>query len=259
MFRTRDANVRRPSESGDPGSAFWIPAFAGMTERQQFPSPDFSIFNTSILDMTMTAPTREQIVADKFEILENSITSLCHRDNGDWAGLGKCFHADSRITTSWFDGTAAEFVAQSNAMMDGHHPKDTQRHMMSNPRITLNGDRAACEYYVILHQGRTLDGYEFDFQTWSVTIDLCERRDGVWRICTRKMIYEKSRMDPHVPGTVPQSYYDSLDLSRYPQAIRFHCYRNERSSGQVPKNLIMKGSPEEVAARKEVAAWVAGR
>ena len=87
--------------------------------------------------MTMTTRTREQIVADKFEILENSITSLCHRDNGDWAGLGRCFHADSRITTSWFDGTAAEFVAQSNAMMSGHHPKDTQRHMMSNPRITL--------------------------------------------------------------------------------------------------------------------------
>ena len=59
------------------------------------------------------------------------------------------------------------------------------------------------------------------------------------------MIYEKSRMDPHVPGSVPQSYYDDLDLSRYPQAIRFHCYRNESSSGQVPKNLILKGSPEE--------------
>jgi hypothetical protein len=123
--------------------------------------------------------------------------------------------------------------------------------------ITLNGKRAACEYYVILHQGRTLDGYEFDFQTWSVTIDLHELRDGAWRICTRKMIYEKSRMDPHVPGSVPQSYYDSLDLSPFPPAIRFHCYRNLRSSGQMPKNLIMKGSPEEAAARREVAAWVA--
>ena len=142
-------------------------------------------------------------------------------------------------------------------MMSGHHPTDTQRHMMSNPRITLNGKRAACEYYVILHQGRTLDGYEFDFQTWSVTIDLHELRDGTWRICTRKMIYEKSRMDPHVPGSVPQSYYDSLDLSPFPPAIRFHCYRNLRSSGQMPKNLIMKGSPEEAAARREVAAWVA--
>lgn len=205
----------------------------------------------------MTAPTREQIVTDKFEVLENCITSLCHRDNGDWAGLGSCFHADSRITTSWFEGTAAEFVAQSNAMMDGHHPKDTQRHMMSNPRVTLNGRRAICEYYVILHQGRTLDGYEFDFQTWSVVLDLCEKRDGVWRICTRKMIYEKSRMDPHVPGSVPQSYYDSLELSHFPPAVQFHCYRNQKSSGQLPKNLLLKNTPAETAARKQAAEWLA--
>ena len=58
-------------------------------------------FNSSkAKDPTMTTLTREQIATAKFEILENSITSLCHRDNGDWAGLGKCFHADSRITTS---------------------------------------------------------------------------------------------------------------------------------------------------------------
>ena len=207
----------------------------------------------------MSAPTREQIATDKFEVLENCITSLCHRDNGDWAGLGTCFHADSRITTSWFEGTAAEFVAQSNAMMDEHHAKDTQRHMMSNPRVTLNGKRAICEYYVILHQGRTLDGYEFDFQTWSVVLDLCEKRDGVWRICTRKMIYEKSRMDPHVPGSVPQSYYDNLDLSHFPQAVQFHCYRNEKSSGQLPKNLLLKNTPEETAARKQAAEWLAAR
>ena len=72
------------------------------------------------------------------------------------------------------------------------------------------------------------------------------------------IIYEKDRMDPHVPGSVPQSYFDQLDLSRYPKAVRFHCYRNERSSGQIPKNLILKGSPEEKAARKTADEWLAG-
>jgi len=47
-------------------------------------------------------------------------------------------------------------------------------------------------------------------------------------------------------------------LSRYPAAIRYHCYRNERSSGHAPKNLILKGSPEETAARKAAAEWLAG-
>jgi hypothetical protein len=206
----------------------------------------------------MTDHARLQTVMDKFEIIEVSNVLLCCRDAADWSRLAQCFHDDARVTTSWFDGTAKEFAIASKNMMDGHHEKDTQRHMIGNPRVTINGHRAVNEYYVILYQGRTLDGYEFDLQTWSVTLDLFEQRDGDWRICRRSNIYEKDRMDPHVPGSVPQSYFDQLDLSRYPQAIRYHCYRNERSSGHAPKNLILTGSPEETAARKQAADWLAG-
>ena len=206
----------------------------------------------------MTEAARLQSVMDKSEIIEVSHVLLSSRDAGDWEKLAQCFHADARVTTSWFDGTAQEFAVAAKNMMDGHHPTDTQRHMISNPRVSICGNRAVNEYYVILYQGRTMDGYEFDFQTWSVTIDLFENRNGAWRICKRSNIYEKDRMDPHVPGSVPHAYYAQLDLSRYPTAIRYHCYRNERSSGQAPKNLILKGSPEETAARSQAAAWLAG-
>lgn len=124
----------------------------------------------------MTENAGQQTLTDKFEIIEVSTVSLCCRDAGDWNRLGQCFHPDARVTSSWFDGTAREFVAQSSRMMGGHHPTDTQRHTMSNPRVTVQGHRAVCEYYLILYQGRTLDGYEFDFQTWSVTLDLYEKR-----------------------------------------------------------------------------------
>ena len=206
----------------------------------------------------MTDHSRMQAVIDKAEIMEVSTTSFCSRDAGDWKRLAQCFRPDARITTSWFDGTAREFAEQSSAMMAGHHSTDTQRHVIGNPRVTLKGARAVCEFYLLLHQGRTLDGYEFDFQTWSVVLDLFERSDGAWLIAKRMIIYEKDRMDPHVPGSVPQSYFDGLDLSRYPAAIRYHCYRNERSSGQSPKNIILKGSPEEAAARKTAGDWLAG-
>ena len=204
----------------------------------------------------MTDSARQQAVTDKFEIIEVSTVSLCARDTGDWTRLAQCFRPDARVTTSWFDGTALEFAEQSRNMMDGHHPNDVQRHTMSNPRVTLNGNRAVCEFYVILYQGRTLDGYEFDFQTWSVNLDFFEKSDGAWRIAQRKIIYDKDRMDPHVPGSVPQSYFDQLDLSRYPSAVRYHCYRNERSSGHFPKNLILRGSAEEQAVRKAAEEWL---
>jgi hypothetical protein len=205
----------------------------------------------------MADNARVQAVVDKFEIIEVSIDSLWCRDSGDWPGLAACFHPDARITTSWFEGNPREFAEQSGRMMSGHPSTDTQRHKMGNPRVRLRGHRAVCEFYVILYQGRTMDGYEFDFQTWSVNIDLFEKRNGDWRISKRMIVYEKDRMDPHVPGSVPQSYFDNLDLARYPQAIRFHCYRNEKGSGRAPSNLILKGSAEEKAARAEAAAWLA--
>jgi hypothetical protein len=205
----------------------------------------------------MADNARTQTMVDKFEIIENSINTLHCRDSADWNGLALCFHDDAQLTTSWFKGTAKEFAEQSRKMMDGHHATDTQRHRMGNPRVKINGNRAVCEFYVILYQGRMLDGYEFDFQTWSVSLDLYEKRNDFWRICKRSNIYEKDRMDPHVPGSVPQSYFDSLDLSRYPAAVRYHCYRNEKSSGHAPKNMILKGTPQEQAARKDAAAWLA--
>ena len=206
----------------------------------------------------MSERAKLQAIADKLEIIENSINSLHCRDGADWENLARCFHDDARLTTSWFKGTAREFAIASRQMMDGHHPNDTQRHRMSNARVTINGHRAILEFYVILYQGRTLDGYEFDMQTWSVSLDFYEQRKGAWRICRRANIYEKDRMDPHVPGAVPQSYWDNLDLSNYPAAVRYHCYRNERSSGHAPKNLILKGSEREREARREAAEWLAG-
>ena len=194
--------------------------------------------------------------ADKSEIIELSTITLCCRDSGDWTRLAQCFLPDARVTTSWFDGTAREFAEQSSNMMAGHPPTDTQRHVMSNARVTLKGQRALCEYYVILYQGRTMDGYEFDFQTWSVTLDLFAKLNGAWGIAKRMMIYEKDRIDPHKPGGVPLSYFDQLDLSRYPAAVRYHCYRNEKSSGRAPGNLILKGSAMEQAVRKEAEEWL---
>ena len=196
---------------------------------------------------------------DKFEIIEVSTIAMHCRDKGDWDELASCYHPDAKVTTSWFNGTAAEFAAQSKTMLGRHRPQDSQRHMMSNPRVRLNGNRAVNEFYLVLHQRRLLDGYEFDFHTWSVTLDLFEKRDGAWKISRRSMIYEKSRMDPVVPGSVPQSYYDSLDLSKYPEQVKFHCYRNERLAGHAPRNLIVKGSPEEKAARQAAAEWLAGK
>jgi hypothetical protein len=208
----------------------------------------------------MDEDMRYQAVIDKYEIIEVATISRWCRDSGDSAGMMECFHPDAQVETSWFIGSREEWARQSNEMMAGHNPKDVQRHIMGNPRVTLKGDHAVCEYTIILYQRRMLDGYEFDLTTWCVSLDFFEKRDGLWRISRRATIYEKDRMDPYNPAEVPDSYFAQLDLSGYPPALRYHCYRNERSSGRPPSpNLVLKGTPKEEAIRKDAKEWLAHR
>ena len=108
-----------------------------------------------------------------------------------------------------------------------------------------------------ISQRAEVEGVPCDVLCMGRFYDFLEKRDpqgapsrtGQWGLVLRQPTYEKDRMDPHVPGSVPVSYYEQLDLSRYPTPVRFHCYRNERSSGHAPKNMIIKGSAEEKAAR----------
>ena len=205
----------------------------------------------------MSEDKRSQEVIDKNEIMEIATISRWCRDSGDSTGMLECFHSDAQVETSWFSGSREEWVRESGKMMAGHDPKDVQRHIMGNPHVTLKGDRAIGEYTIILYQRRTLDGYEFDLTTWSVSLDFFEKRDGVWRISRRGTIYEKDRMEPYNPAEVPNSYFRRLDLSRYPHVLRYHCYRNERSSGRPPSpSLVFRGTPEEEAIRKDAEKWL---
>ncbi len=205
----------------------------------------------------MSEETRLEAAADRSEILEVSMISLCCRDSGDWDGLLNCFHPDASIITSWFSGNAHEFIEGSRDMMGTHHPEDSQKHFAGNPRVQVRGDRGVCEYYLTLHQRRTMDGYEFDFSTWSSGLDIFERRAGEWRISGRTNTYEKDRMDPHKPGEVPDSYFQEMDLSPYPKALRYHCYRNARSSGSPPtEDLVIEGAPKAAAAREAATRWL---
>lgn len=202
---------------------------------------------------------RLEAAADRSKILEVAMRSMVHRDRDDWDELINCFHPDARIVTSWFEGNAHEFIDGSRRMMGSHDPDDSQKHISSNQRVSLGGERAVCEYYLTLHQRRRIDGYLFDFQTWSSVLDMFERREGAWRVLGRWMIYEKDRMDPHKPGEVPESFFKDMDLSPYPTALRYHCWRNARGSGRQPSSgIVIEGGDRARATREAARAWLAG-
>ena len=206
----------------------------------------------------MEADARIQENADKSEIKDVLSVVNYARDAGLWEEWRDCYHADATLTTSWFSGARDEFVDAAKKMKIARHPGESQKHTVTNPWVRLSGARAAAEHDLILYQRRIIDGVELDFTTWSRVLALLEKRDGAWRIWKRTNIYEKDRMDPYKPDEVPDSFYASIDLSGYPAAIRYHCWRNAKIGHPPARGIVLQHSAEEAAVRQEAEAWLEG-
>ena len=199
---------------------------------------------------------RDQEATDRNEIRSVIEKSIIARDSGLWKELAECYHPDAKLTTSWFSGTPAEFVQGSQDMKIIRHEGESQKHMTGNYWIEIKGDRAVAECDLILYQRRIINGIELDFTTWSRRVQRMARRDGAWRISGQTVIYEKDRMDPHNPEDLPDGFYKSLDLGRFPPQIRYHCWRNETVGFPPSKNICIIGSEREKEVREELRLWI---
>jgi hypothetical protein len=102
----------------------------------------------------------------------------------------------------------------------------------------------------------TIDGHEFDLQSWFRFFDLLERRNNVWRIVKRTAVYEKDRMDSVDPRGVPTDFFADMDLSAFPASAKFLCYRQTLSGLSPSSDIISVYSDAESALREEGERWL---
>jgi hypothetical protein len=159
------------------------------------------------------------------------------RDSDDWETRAGCFHDDATIHISWIAGPVKDFITRSRAMATARKAGDHNKHVISGPWIQVNRDRAFSRCHVNLYIRTTIDGYQFDLQSWARFFDLLERRDNVWRIIKRAAVYEKDRMDPVDPRDLPKDFFADMDLSAFPASAKFHCYRQLRSGRSPSTNM----------------------
>jgi len=178
------------------------------------------------------------------------------RDSDDWEILSGCFHDDATIHISWITGPAQDFIARSRTMAATRKPGEHTKHLISAPWIRINRDRAFSRCHANLYIRSTMDGHEFDLQSWIRFFDLLERRDNVWRIVKRTAVYEKDRLEPVDPRGVPKDFFDDMELSAFPTSAKFLCYRQLRSGRSPSTNIISAYSDEERALREEGEAWL---
>ena len=178
------------------------------------------------------------------------------RDCDDWETLAGCFHDDATIHISWISASAGEFVTRSRAMAAMRKPGDHMKHVIAQPWLRINRERAFARCNANLYIRTTFDGCQFDLQSWIRFFDLLEKQNGVWRIVRRTAVYEKDRIEPVDPHLVPKDFFASVDLTTFPPSARFLCYWATRNGFSPSGNIISVYSDNERALREESESWL---
>ncbi len=175
-----------------------------------------------------------------------------HRDRGNWDQLKDTFWPDGTISLSWFDGPFEQFVDSSKEMAEKGSPA---KHMVDQPFIKINGNRAVSEANVTLLL-RAIGRLEIDLTTYLRFYDLVEKREGQWRISKRTAIYEKDRIDCLRPSLLLWIASFFTNLKKYPKACRFTAFILEKGGYEMADNIVEDQSDALKHLYKEGDAWL---
>lgn len=182
---------------------------------------------------------------DKLAIEELVRMERFWRDQGEWAKLAAAYVPDSRVRTTWFEGTGAEFAEASREMAEQRGR--ASKHLVTPTEIRVNGDRALVESLGEIHNRGEIDGVGVD------TIQYCRffcrvvRTGDGWRLKAFEALYQKDVMTPVVPGeTIP---LDVDELRSLRPAYRIWAYMLTRKGYDVPQDdeIVSEDRPDLVA------------
>ena len=197
-----------------------------------------------------------QTLIDEHAITKLAVAWGAARDSNDWERLRACYHKDGEMHIMWTADSADIFVERLRARPPAP-PGEHQKHLVSSPDIRVSRHRAVSDSHVTLFSRLMIDDIEFDFTAWIRFYDLLESRADIWRIKKRTAIYEKDRMDPVKLSDLPPGYFEGIDLSGYPQACKFMCYRHSKHGLSPSPTIATAGSEIEATIKKEGMDWVA--
>ena len=174
------------------------------------------------------------------------------RDVGRWEELRAMFTADGIMHTTWFVGSADEFVRRS---MEAARKGARAQHFIGAATIDLNGDRAVAETRMMLLARAPLAGHMVDVTCYGRFHDRLLREGGQWKIAIRTPIYEKDRLDPLDPSC--DLKLDPAELARYPDGYRHLAYVQASGGMTVTQGLPVPNSEALARLYTEGAAWLA--
>jgi hypothetical protein len=137
---------------------------------------------------------------DKQSIAEIVRLERFWRDRGEWDKLASAYTEDSRVKTTWFDGSGKKFAEASREMAEERGRVSV--HMITPTEIRVNGDRALCESLGEIHNRATLDGVEVDTLMYCRFFSRLCRKPAGWRLASLDGIYVKDQITAVNPADV---------------------------------------------------------
>jgi len=176
------------------------------------------------------------------------------RDTGDWESLRATAHAGAQMTTTWFDGGFDDFVESCRASWD---KGSRSQHFLGGTAAEIRGARAIAQTRMSINVRSRLDGVEVDAVCSGRFFDRVEKREGVWRISRRSVIYEKDRIDPVDPNA--RISLEAELLARFPEGYRHLAYLQTKNGARVNPNLPTARGEALEKLVAEAKAWLAAQ
>jgi len=173
------------------------------------------------------------------------------RDMARWETMRDCFHPDSIVKISWFNGSGPDFVTGS---IDMAKRGMFAKHRLAPVLVTLAGDRAVASLTAIIDIPRVIDGVDLILSAHGRFIYRAERRDDVWRVFSFECIYIRDELTPAILGQTIS--INPAEVEGFRPSYRNLAWCLMKTGYEVDQGLPGEDRPETVTTlMQEVNNW----
>jgi hypothetical protein len=205
--------------------------------------------------MLPVSATRLQSLLDREELFDLVRRERFARDQRRFDVMRDCFHKDAYIRTSWYDGRGGEaYVEATRKWMSS---TGNSKHWVFPAYARVVGDRATVESPAMIFNRAKLGDVEVDFHVFCRFFSRAVREDGVWRLLSFEVFFERDIMRP--VNSTESLPIDWPLLATLRPSYRFLAYIQLTRGVKVNPDLLGDDRPEELNAFHEgEERWLAG-
>ena len=182
---------------------------------------------------------------DRIDVADLILRERLARDNYEWDKMAACYHPDSIVDLSWFNGSGADFVARSR-----HNTRAPLNfHQISYPVVDVDGDRAISEVPCGLRSFSTLNGVGVSFEGFIHLFWRATRVGEQWLLMGLRVAYKADMFLAREPGENPT--FDQKELAGYRESYRYMMVNLQSAGLAVRDDLNGFDRPETVKALRD--------